>query len=112
MPITLDDSVAEFIEKDPEFLSKLDEVHDRLETGHRIFLLREKLKMSRKRFGEVLGLSEKDVLKLEYGDFTDPPRDVYRNVYIKINQWLGFMREHGSKSPVFEDSAMSCKTAS
>lgn len=110
--MTLDDSIAEFIKKDSEFLSKLDEAHEQLEVGHQISLMRERLKMSRKRFGSVLGISENDVLKLEYGDFAEPPCDVLKRILLDIAKWLASVDEHRSTSSTSQDRvAMVCKTS-
>lgn len=110
--MTLDDSIAGFIKKDPEFLSKLNKAHEQLEVGHQIFLIRERLKMSRKRFGRVLGISENDVLKLEYGDLAEPPCDVLKKILIDITMWLTSVDEHRSTSSTSRDrAAMVCKTS-
>jgi DNA-binding transcriptional regulator YiaG len=84
---TLDDCIAEFEKEDPGFRAKLEQATQDLDAGHEIYLLRKTHNLSRKRFGQILGVSEKDVLSLEYGDFRSAPENAFQWACEKVQAW-------------------------
>jgi DNA-binding transcriptional regulator YiaG len=84
---TLDDSIAEFTKEDPEFRTRLEKAGKDLDVAHEICLLRKHYRLSRERFGQILGVSEVEVLSLENGDFPQGPDNVLQEICEKIEKW-------------------------
>ncbi len=62
--------------------------------GRRLAEVRHALGLSRKRFGEILGVSERTIIRYEKGEYTPPPKFIKRlEKILKVNpKWLLYGR--------------------
>jgi DNA-binding transcriptional regulator YiaG len=108
--MTLDDSIEELIGDDPEKKARFDEAGRKIDVAAEIYRIRvEKLRMSKKRFGEILDVSAKEVDKIEYADFDESADEMLRRVRNKVKDWI-----ECSNLPTSSDqqcTTMSCKTS-
>jgi len=86
--LTLDESIAEDIDDNPELQAKFDEAGERVEVALKVYQLRTSYKLTRYKFGKIVGLTEDEVTKIERVNFTEPPNEVYELVCEKMNQWI------------------------
>jgi DNA-binding transcriptional regulator YiaG len=101
-----EDLIKKITEWDAEIDASMKAARERLQAAQQIHWLRSNVKMSQKRFAELLGWTPEKVRSVEHGDFRESGFELFAFVDSRVREWKQQQGEQGLSGPTRKDGIL------